>query len=44
MAPTKTNAARRAKKVFTPIRTNPKISEEVEEDASDDEDFDPPLN
>ena len=45
MAPKKSDAARRAKKVFTPTRANPRISEETEEDASgDDEEFNPPLN
>ncbi len=45
MAPKKSDAARRAKKVFTPTRANPKISEENEEDASgDDDEFNPPLN
>ena len=45
MAPRKTDLARRAKKVFTPTRANPRISEETEESASDDdEEFNPPLN
>ena len=45
MAPKKSDAARRAKKVFTPTRANPIISEETEEGASnDDEEFNPPLN
>ena len=45
MAPKKSDAARRAKKVFTPTCANPRISEETEEGASDDdEEFNPPLN
>ena len=45
MAPNKLDAARRAKKVFTPTRVNPIISEETKEGASDDdEEFNPPLN
>jgi len=41
----KNNASRRAKKVFTPTRANPRISEETEEGASDDdEEFNLPLN
>ena len=45
MAPKKSDAARRAKKVFTQTRANPRISEEAEEGASDDdEEFNPPLN
>ena len=45
MAPKRSNAARRAKKVFTPTRANPRISEETEKGASDDdEEFNPPLN
>ena len=45
MAPKRTEAARRSTKVFTPTRSNPKISEETGEDATDDdEEFEPPLN
>jgi hypothetical protein len=45
MAPKKGDATRRAKKVFTPTRANPKISKEIEEGASDDnEEFNTPLN
>jgi hypothetical protein len=45
MAPKKIDASRRAKKVFTTTRANPRISEETEDGASeDDEDSNPPLN
>ncbi len=45
MAPKKSDATRRAKKVFTPTLADPRISEETEEVASeDDEEFNPPLN
>ncbi len=45
MAAKKSDAARRAKKVFTPTRANPRISEETEEGPSDDDEvFNPPLN
>jgi len=45
MAPKKTYAARRAKKVFTPTRANPRISEVTQDGATDeDEEFNSPLN
>ena len=45
MAPKKSDATRRAKMVFKPTRANPRICEETEEGASDDdEEFNLPLN
>ena len=45
MSTKRKDAARRAKKVLTPTRANPKKFEETEECAyDDDEEFDLPLN